>query len=282
MKSTASVFGSIMVISILMMTIEITGQEQSSTNVYEPQIGQKGKDVVWVPTPQELVNKMLEIAQVTPSDFVIDLGSGDGRTVITAAKLGARALGIEFNPEMVILSRENAKKEGVSDLTEFIEGDLYEADLSNATVITMFLLPEINLKLRPKLLDLKPGTRIVTNTFTMGDWAEDLEVTTEENWNSWNQAHLWIIPAKVEGRWKMGNGELNLSQKYQIVEGTFTSEGKSSLLKEGKLRGEIITFTINDQIYTGRIEGKKISGTTVNITNNKVAKWSAVRRFTDQ
>jgi precorrin-6B methylase 2 len=281
MKSAASVLRSIMVISILMMTIGIFAQEQSSTNVYEPRIGQKGKDVVWVPTPQELVNKMLEIAQVTPADFVIDLGSGDGRTVITAAKLGARALGIEFNPDMVNLSRENAKKEGVADLTEFIEGDLYEADLSDATVITMFLLPEINLKLRPKLLDLKPGTRIVTNTFTMGDWVEDLEVTTEENWNSWNQAHLWIIPAKVEGRWKMGKGELNLKQKYQMVEGIYTSAGKSSLVKEGKLRGEIITFTINDQKYTGRIEGKRISGTTVNITNNKAGNWTAAQRLSD-
>ena len=282
MKSPASVLRSIMVISILMMTIEVFAQQQSSTIVYEPQIGQKGKDVVWVPTPQELVDKMLEIARVTPADFVIDLGSGDGRTVITAAKLGARALGIEFNPEMVNLSRENAKKEGVAESAQFVEGDLYEADLSNATVITMFLLPEINLKLRPKLLELKPGTRIVTNTFTMGDWAEDLEVTTEENWNSWNQAHLWIVPAKVQGRWKMGKGELNLNQKYQMVEGTYTFAGKSVLLKDAKLRGDIITFAINDHIYTGQLKGNKISGTTVNTTNNKPGKWSAERSRTDQ
>ena len=139
---------------------------------------------------------MLNIAKVTPDDYVIDLGSGDGRTVITAAKIGAKATGIEYNPDMVALSKENAQKEGVGDKAEFIQADLYETDLSKATVITMFLLPEINLKLRPRLLDLKPGTRIVSNTFTMGEWEADQEVTTEENWNSWNTAYLWIIPQK--------------------------------------------------------------------------------------
>ena len=215
---------------------QASAQENQSGNGFVPQVGQQGKDVVWVPTPQELVNKMLEMAKVTPDDYVIDLGSGDGRTVITAAKIGAKATGIEYNPDMVALSKENAKKEGVSDKAEFIKADLYETDLSKATVITMFLLPEINLKLRPRLLDLKPGTRIVSNTFTMGEWEADQEVTTDENWNSWNTAYLWIIPAKVGGKWKLGNGELDLTQEFQFLHGTFTSAGKSVTITDGRLK----------------------------------------------
>ena len=140
---------------------------------YQPEVGQAGKDVVWVPTPQALVDKMLEMAKVTPKDYVIDLGSGDGRTVITAAKRGSKALGIEYNPDMVELSKRNAAKEGVSDKATFMKADLFESDFSQAQVITMFLLPSINLKLRPKILDLKPGTRIVSNSFDMEEWKPD-------------------------------------------------------------------------------------------------------------
>ena len=164
-----------LIVSSALLTLQ--AQEKASVNNYVPEVGQQGKDVVWVPTPQELVNKMLEVAKVTPADYVIDLGSGDGRTVISAAKIGAKATGIEYNPDMVALSKENALKEGVGNKAEFIQADLYETDLSKATVITMFLLPEINLKLRPRILDLKPGTRIVSNTFTMGEWEADQEVT---------------------------------------------------------------------------------------------------------
>src|SRR3972149_1420234 len=137
---------------------------------YKPEVGQAGKDVVWVPSPQALVDKMLDMAKVTPNDFVMDLGSGDGRTVITAAKRGARPLGIEYNPDMVELSKRNADKEGVAGKASFVKADLFETDFSRASVITMFLLPDINLKLRPKILALKPGTRIVSNSFNMGDW----------------------------------------------------------------------------------------------------------------
>src|SRR5918992_5999257 len=138
----------------------------AQTTTYEPSVGQEGKDVVWVPTPQVLVDKMLDMAKVTPSDYVIDLGSGDGRTVITAAKRGARAHGIEYNRDMVELSKRNAEKEGVSGKATFAQADLFKSDFSQASVITMFLLPDINLKLRPKILDLKPGTRVVSNSFT--------------------------------------------------------------------------------------------------------------------
>ena len=148
-------------------------QAQKTPPIYEPTSGQEGKDVVWVPTPQVVVDKMLDMARVTPNDFVMDLGSGDGRTVITAARRGARAMGIEYNPDMVELSKRNAAKEGVTARATFVKADLFETDVSQASVITMFLLPDINLKLRPKLLELKPGTRIVSNSFTMGDWEAD-------------------------------------------------------------------------------------------------------------
>jgi precorrin-6B methylase 2 len=255
------------------MTTGLLAQEKQSGTVYVPEIGQKGKDVVWVPTPQELVNKMLEMAEVTPNDFVIDLGSGDGRTVITAAKIGARALGVEYNPEMVALSKENARNEGVSDKAEFIQADLYETDLSKATVITMFLLPEINLKLRSRLLDLKPGTRIVSNTFKMAEWEADYEVTTEENWNSWNTAYLWIVPAKVGGTWKFGNGELNLTQEFQFVRGTFNSAGRSYTITDGRLKGNSISFTINNEKYSGTVGNKTMTGTVTNAAEGSKRDW---------
>src|SRR5262247_3819788 len=159
---------------------------------FQPQVGQEGKDVIWVPTAQALVDKMLDMAKVTPKDYVIDLGSGDGRTVITAAKRGARAMGIEYNPDMVELSKRNAAKERVSDKASFVKADLFESDFSQATVITMFLLPDINLRLRPKILDLKPGTRIISNSFTMGDWSADEEGTVKNGCASYCTALLWI------------------------------------------------------------------------------------------
>ncbi|NLJ42641.1 MAG: methyltransferase domain-containing protein [Bacteroidales bacterium] len=255
----------------------LQAQGNKSSTGYEPHIGQQGKDVVWVPTPQELVDKMLEIAKVTPDDYVIDLGSGDGRTVITAAKLGATALGVEYNPDMVTLSRENAAREGVSEKAQFIKADLYETDLSKATVITMFLLPEINLKLRPRLLDLKPGTRIVSNTFTMGEWKADLEVTTEENWNSWNTAFLWIIPAKVAGNWKMDNGDLVLNQEFQYFTGTYKSGNRISDVSEGKIKGDSISFIINGNLYEGQVFDNAMSGTYVNNSKGTKTGWSAKR-----
>lgn len=250
---------------------------QNKTNdTYVPEVGQRGKDVVWVPTPQVLVDTMLSIARVTPKDFVIDLGSGDGRTVITAAKRGAQAMGVEFNPDMVALSRRNAEQAGVTARAQFVEGDLFQADLSKATVITMFLLPEINLKLRPKLLDLKPGTRIVSNTFTMGEWEPDLEVNTPDNWNSWNTALLWIIPAKVEGSWKVGNDELNLTQEFQFVRGTFTSNGKTTAISDGRLNGSEIVFTVGNTKYMARVDGNNMRGTAAN-TSSKWD-WVAVKK----
>ena len=262
-------------ILLISLSSSLTAQNYQPDSGYVPEVGQPGKDVVWVPTPQELVDTMLSIAGVTSEDIVVDLGSGDGRTVITAARRGAYAIGVEYNPDLVELSRKNAVIEGVSNKTAFVEADLFEYDLSKATVITMFLLPEINLKLRPKLLDLKPGTRIVSNTFTMAEWEPDYEVITEENWNSWNTALLWIIPAKVEGAWKLGNDVLTINQEFQMVYGKLTSGDKSTTIKDGRLRGQEITFRINDRLYTGSVSGNRIEGIVRDINGEK--KWMATR-----
>ncbi len=232
----------------------------SPPSTYEPTSGQEGKDVVWVPTPQALVDKMLDMAKVTPADFVIDLGSGDGRTVITAAKRGTRALGIEYNPDMVALSKRNAEKEGVAGKASFVKADLFESDFSKASVITMFLLPDINLKLRPKILTLKPGTRIVSNSFTMGDWEADEKATLGSDagcGTSWCTALLWIVPARVAGSHKLPQGELTLKQEFQMLSGTLVTEGKTFAL-EGKVRGEDVSFTAGGKKYSGKMNGKSL------------------------
>jgi len=161
------------ILLILCLGIIATSQPAHAQD-FQPQVGQDGKDVIWVPTPQALVDKMLDMAKVTPKDYVIDLGSGDGRTVITAAKRGAKALGIEYNPDMVELSKRNAAKEGVSDKASFTKADLFESDFSQAQVITMFLLSSINMKLRPKILDLKRGTSIFACTVDKGEFPPDV------------------------------------------------------------------------------------------------------------
>lgn len=231
----------------------------SSTSAYEPQSGQEGKDVVWVPTPQAVVDKMLDMARVNPRDFVMDLGSGDGRLVVTAARRGARALGVEYNPDMVELSKRNAAKAGVAGKAAFIKADLFETDFSKATVITMFLLPEINLKLRPKILALKPGTRIVSNTFTMGDWEADQKATIGGKGceASWCTALLWIVPARVAGTHKLPQGELTLKQNYQTLSGFLRTEGKSYALS-GKVSGEEVRFRAGGRTYRGRMNGKTL------------------------
>ena len=237
---------------------------------FEPTVGQAGKDVVWVPTSEALVNKMLDMAKVSPNDFVMDLGSGDGRTVIAAAKRGARAMGIEYNPDMVALSKKNAEAAGVANKATFVKADLFETDFSKATVITMFLLPQINLKLRPKILDLKPGTRVVSNTFTMDDWPADQTETISDECTSWCTALLWIVPAKVEGAWQMPQGTLTLKQQFQSISGTLGSAPISG----GKLRGDEISFTAGGVHYTGHVNGTAMEGTT---GGQKPVSWSAKR-----
>jgi SAM-dependent methyltransferase len=238
---------------------------------FEPQVGQQGKDVVWVPTADILVQKMLDMAHVTAADTLMDLGSGDGRTVIAAAKRGATAVGVEYNPDMVELSRQRAVEAGVTDKATFVQADLFETDLSKATVITLFLLPQINLTLRPKLLDLKPGTRVVSNTFTMEDWEADETANVEGECTSWCTALFWIVPAKVEGTWRLPQGELTLKQEFQKISGTLGS----TPIVNGRLRGDEITFAAGNERYAGRVNGNSIAGT---VTGGAGGTWTATKR----
>jgi SAM-dependent methyltransferase len=239
---------------------------------YQPSVGQEGKDVIWVPTPDSLIQAMLDLAKVTPDDYVMDLGSGDGRIVIAAAKRGARAVGFEFNPDMVALSRRNAEAAGVSGKATFMNADIFESDFSKATVITMYLLPQLNLKLRPTILSFKPGTRVVSHAFTMGEWSADQTVEQEGR-----TAYLWIVPAHVEGTWTCktptGVAELNLTQQFQNAQGTLKSNGKVLTLSSVKLDGNRIRFVAGDWNYSGLINDKKIEGAV--IANGREEMWSA-------
>jgi len=245
---------------------------------YEPLPYQPGKDVVWVPTAQALADKMLDLAKVTSKDYVIDLGSGDGRIVITAAKRGARSVGIEYNPDMVALSKRNAEKEGVRDAAQFMKADLFESDFSQATVITMFLLPEINLKLRPKILTLRPGTRVVSNSFSMDDWEADqtVAITAEEGCdNSFCEAYFWVVPARVEGAWKLPQGELWLNQSFQKISGTLKSGTDVVAITNGRMNGNLISFTAGNKKYTGTVSGNTIQGTLKSV--ERTVEWNASR-----
>jgi len=232
-------------------------QSAAQTKPFEPYQGQPGKDVVWVPTDQRLVDKMLDMAKVTPQDFLMDLGSGDGRTVITAAKRGLRAQGIEYNPDMVALSKRNATAAGVAERAQFLQADIFETDFSKATVLTLFLLPQLNLRLRPTILNMKPGTRVVSNSFNMAEWEADQTETIPNCSVSFCTAMLWIVPAKVAGNWQLGTDTLTLDQNFQMVSGKLGS----AVLSEGKLNGADITFTAGGKKYTGKVDGNSMSGT---------------------
>jgi len=263
--------------AVLLSSVLAQGQtgQQTQQQKYEPQVGQAGKDVVWVPTSEALVTRMLDIAKVTAKDYVIDLGSGDGRTVIAAAKRGARAHGIEYNPEMVDLAKQKAAEAGVSDRATFEKADLFESDFSKATVISMFLLPSINMKLRPKLLDLAPGTRIVSNTFSMEDWSADETATVEADCTSWCTALLWIVPAKVDGTWQLPQGQMTLTQTFQMVNGTLKSSATGTIA-EGRLRGSELSFTVGTTHYTAHVHGNTMEGTATTGTSKQPFKATKV------
>jgi SAM-dependent methyltransferase len=229
---------------------------------YQPKEGQAGKDVVWVPTAQSLVDKMLDMAKAAPGDYVVDLGSGDGRTVITAAQRGIKAHGIEYNPDMLELSRRNAEKAGVADRATFAHADIFQSDFSDATVVTLFLLPQLNVRLRPTLLKMKPGTRVVSNTFDMGDWLPDQTVQAPGECQAFCRAHLWIVPAQVDGDWRLGEGVLGLTQQYQTFTGKLTTGNVVAPITDGKLAGDTITFTAAGTQYTGRVSGAAMEGTS--------------------
>ena len=229
---------------------------------YSPEPGQPGKDVIWVPTPQNLVDAMLDLAGVGRDDYLVDLGSGDGRMVISAARRGARALGVEYNADMVRLSRRNAAAAGATDRAVFVEGDIFETDFSAATVVSLFLLPELNLKLRPTLLEMKPGTRIVSNTFDMADWKADGGSDGEKACSRNCRAWLWIVPARVDGNWRLGDGTLELGQSFQFLEGRLIHKGTAMPISDAQMRGTEIRFTVGGRRHTGQVEGREMRGRT--------------------
>ncbi|WP_437351283.1 SAM-dependent methyltransferase [Neorhizobium petrolearium] len=251
-----------------------TAPSQPTAGTYEPKVGQEGKDVVWVPTPQALVDRMLAMAEVSKEDYLIDLGSGDGRTVITAATLGVRAHGIEYNPDMVALSKRNAQAAGVEDRATFIQADIFESDFSEASVITLFLLPDLNLRLRPTLLDMKPGTRVVSNSFHMGDWRPDDQIDAGSECENYCRAYKWVVPAKVAGEWRLGDDQLTLTQTYQMLSGTLVRNGTAHEISEARMDGTNITFTAAGMRYRGSVDGNTMTGAA----GNGDARWTAERQ----
>lgn len=269
-KPRPALLASLLAISL---ALPVWAYAQTPNTSYEPDVGQEGKDVIWVPTPQTMVEKMLDIAEVTPQDTLLDLGSGDGRTVITAAQRGLKAQGIEYNPDMAELARRNAAKAGVSDRATFSTADLFESDLSQASVITMFLLPTINETLRPKILELKPGTRIVSNSFRMGDWQPDQTAVVTDNCTNYCTALLWVVPAKAAGTWRSGNQELVLSQAFQALEGKLGA----APISEAKLVGDSISFSVGGARYEGKVDGNTIKGRVKHSESAPPEDWQATR-----
>lgn len=245
-----------------------------SVQTYKPKMGQEGKDVVWIPSPPGMVEMMLDMARVTPSDFVIDLGSGDGRNVIAAAKRGARALGVEYNPDLVELSKQTAADEGVADKAEFVQGDMFAADISKATALVLFLIPDNLSKLAPKFLSLRPGTRIVSNTYEIGGGWEPDETERLKLCASWCTAHLYVVPANVAGTWRLGEGELTLEQAFQHIYGTLEIGGIRIPIEDGQLLGNEIRFTANRVTYAGRVDGDSMRGVSRGPTTTE---WHARR-----
>ena len=253
---------------------------------FQPQVGQAGKDVIWVPTPDEVVDRMLTMAQVTPQDFVMDLGAGDGKITIAAAKkFGARAVGIEYNPDMVKHANANAQAAGVAGNGQgkalIRHGDIFQTDFSQATVITLYLLPALNMKLRPQLLAMRPGTRVVSHSFTMEDWEAD-EISSLDG----RRAYFWVVPAQVMGAWTLEAGnqrmDMNLEQTFQKVHGTVSFSPLNAGLRDTRLRGPFIQFSYVGQDgvrrdFIGRVTGPKMEGTFRDEKGGD-GKWSAAKK----
>jgi len=240
---------------------------------YTPEYGQLGKDVIWVPTAQPMVEGMLDMAGLRPDDLLVDLGSGDGVTVIAAARRGATARGIEFNPDLVALSRRRAKAAGVAARATFERGDIFESDFSDATVVTLFLLPELNLRLRPVLLAMRPGTRIVSNSFDMGDWTPDATSEVTEGCEHYCEALLWVVPAKVAGLWTLdGRRSMELAQSHQKIGGIVREGDAHWILRDAGMEGARIRFSLGDDRYEGEVRGDAMQGTV-----NGARPWKATR-----
>jgi SAM-dependent methyltransferase len=274
-------------LAALLIALPAAAQQKPKANgAYEPQVGQAGKDVIWVPTPDEVVDRMLRMAQVTPNDYVVDLGAGNGKIAIAAAKdFGARALGIEYNPEMAKHAQGNVEKAGVAGKARIIQGDIFVTDFTQATVVTMYLLPALNLKLRPQILAMRPGTRVVSHSFTMDDWEAD-ETSSMDG----RRAYFWIVPANVAGAWQLevtGGGasektEMTLEQRYQKIEGTLGLGPVQGGLREARLRGFNISFTYVDaksvrREFTGRVSGGRMEG-SFRADNGTEGRWVATKK----
>ena len=239
------------------------------TTAYEPVRGQEGKDVIWIPTPEGLIDKMLTAAKVSDQDRLFDLGAGDGIIAITAArKYGAQSVGIEYNPDMAQYARRKVAEAGLTDKVRIITGDIFKEDFSSATVVTLYLLPHLNLKLRPILLKMKPGTRVVSHAFTMGDWEPDETMSYQHA-----QGYFWVVPAQIEGAWVMtgldgGPMRVSMSQSFQNIGGTLTRGGQTHAMLGARLRGDEVKFQFITQdrkvhAFSGRVEGRRITGTVV-------------------
>jgi hypothetical protein len=242
---------------------------------FEPVPGLPGKDAVWVPTPFVTVEKMLDVARITPKDFVMDLGSGDGRNIIAAGKRKVHGLGVEWNQDLVDLSRQLAEKAGVAEYAKFAQGDMYAADISKASVLALFLLTENMNKMVPKFLAMRPGSRIVINGFGITGWSPDLTERADGDCGTWCTVHLFYVPAKVAGTWRLGEGELSLSQNFQMLTGTMTVRGKTMPVERGKLRGDAITFAVGGAGYTGTVSGDSMKGT---VKSSVATVWTATRK----
>jgi hypothetical protein len=253
---------------------------------YEPHVGQAGKDVIWVPTPDGVVERMLRMAQVTPNDYVVDLGAGDGKIAIAAAKkFGARALGIEYNADMARHAQRNVERAGIAGRARIVQGEIFISDVSQATVVTMYLLPALNLKLRPQLLAMRPGTRVVSHSFSMDDWEAD-ETSSLDG----RRAYFWVVPAAVAGAWTLelaGGGtaeklEVTLEQRYQKIEGSVALGTMLGGLREARLRGYLIAFAYVDdkgvrREFSGRVSGARMEG-SFRADNGTEGRWSATKK----
>ena len=254
----------------------------AAQKAYEPQVGQAGKDVIWVPTPDEVVDRMLRMAQVTANDLVYDLGAGDGKIAIAAAKkFGARTVGIEYDADMAKHAQGNVEKAGVTAKARIVNGDIFATDFSQATVVTMYLLPALNMKLRPTILAMRPGTRVVSHSFTMEDWEAD-EISSMDG----RRAYFWLVPANVNGGWSLDSGgdkaELSFEQRFQKIEGTVGLGHSQGGLRDARLRGFNISFTYVDnnsvkRDYAGRVTGSRMEG-TFRSDNGTEGRWSATKK----
>lgn len=273
-------------LAALLFAFPAAAQKNGKEKEFEPHVGQAGKDVIWVPTPDEVVERMLRMAQVGANDYVVDLGAGDGKIAIMAAKkFGARSMGIEYNPDMARLAQRNAEKAGVAGRARIVQGDIFASDFTQASVITMYLLPALNLKLRPQILAMRPGTRVVSHSFNMDDWEPD-ETSSLDG----RRAYFWVVPANVAGTWAFeatGGGaaeksELTLEQRYQKLEGSIALGQVQAGLRDTRLRGFTIAFSYVDgnsvrRDLTGRVSGNRMEG-SFRADNGTEGRWTATKK----